>query len=76
MMYTYRFNYTAVYLSTYNKPNLYQPKPNIKVHIKGGVCDSNPIHIYFPNSANISSRSASCSFCVCGEKMLVHSPAL
>ncbi len=35
--------------------------------LKGVVCKSNPIH-FLSNSANISSRSAGCPFCVCAEK--------
>ncbi len=37
------------------------------VAIKGVVCDSNPKH-FLSNSANISSRSASCLLCACAEK--------
>ncbi len=36
-------------------------------YVKGAVCSSNPIH-FLSNSANVSSQSASCPFCVCAEK--------
>ncbi len=47
----------------------------LKRYLKGVVCNSNPIH-FWSNSANISSRSTRCAFCVCAEKNLVfiHSP--
>ncbi len=44
--------------------------------VKGVVCSTHPIH-FLSNSANVSSRSASCPFCACAEKknlVFTHSP--